>query len=74
MIRFIFIVSLLLLGQFFFIVSKEKIDFSSSLDKDKLFALYVSWFGHSYDQFFDITGQVIKRDWFSYNNTNLSHS
>lgn len=74
MIRLLFILTLLVFGQFFFIISKENIDLSNSLEKDKLFSLYLGWFGNNYNQFFDLTGQVIKMDWFSYNSTNLNHS
>jgi hypothetical protein len=62
------------MGQFFFIVSKENINLSNPVEKSNLFTLYLGWFGNNYNQFFDITGQVVKKDWFSYNNTNVSDS
>lgn len=74
MTRLLFIIFLLLIGQAFFIVSKEKIDIDSETGKAKLFALYIGWFGGSYDKFFEVTGKVVQTDWFSYNLSNFTHS
>jgi hypothetical protein len=74
MTRLLFIVMLLLIGQGFFIISKEKIDVHSEIGKDKLVTLYLAWFGGTYDKFFEVTGKVVKTDWFSYNFSNLTHS
>lgn len=67
MIRLIFIILLLLLGQAFFIISKERIDFDTG--RDELGQLYLQWFGSIYTSGVEITGDIVSIDWFGYNNT-----
>lgn len=74
MTRLLFIIFLLLIGQAFFIISKENIDIGNQIGKDRLVSIYLAWFGANYDRFFEISGQVIHSDWFSYNLTNLTSS
>ena len=66
MIRLIFIVLLLLFGQAFFIVSQENIGFHEG--RGHLGILYLNWFEQVYNSVSSLTGEVIKTDWFSYNN------
>ncbi len=74
MTRLIFIILLLLFGQAFFIISKEKIDLKDPIDKDKLQQLYLVWFGELYESSIEITGKVTEIDWFGYSNVSIKNS
>jgi hypothetical protein len=72
MIRLAFIILLLLLGQAFFIISQEDIDFHAG--RETLSILYLNWFGQVYNSAVKLTGEVTKVDWFSYENISLKNS